>query len=732
MYYDDKPIFSSEEDLLHRGNFSKTLAKSILNLQNDTTFTIGLYGQWGCGKTSIVNMLESEIESLQSCTEEINKLILVHFEPWNFLSCDQLLSQFFVRLASEFKKISKKFGRKESALKQIGEALETYSELFSLVEAIPVFGKALSSILQNGTKVVGGNFQKRGADISTQKQKIIDMLNSSEQNHKFLIIIDDVDRLSNDQIRQVFQLIASVANFPKVRYLVVFDKGIVVKALEKVQDGSGEAYLEKIIQMPIEVPKISTTQLSNIMIQNLSSIYETYYHSSFDYMMWRRSYTTCCEPFIESIRDINRICNTLSVKLSAIASEVDFMDMTAITTIQILFPPIYEWIKRDRSCPVDRIIKKIYNEPVISKEKMTGWLKDLGYSEDDYDIITENITSCLAYLFPSWGIKEGASCYETYNKIDAIKNNNISNPYKFERYFSLDLNSVAIKQSDIIKIKSELSLEEIKNAFVKHYGNGTIIELMDEIMAIRSDFSKERAKIIMLAVLDSFYIICLGDDSEGVYVFQQFLFLSYKMIDAIPRNERFEFLNSIVGGDDFKRVISFIPAMRYIEMDYERLEKGYKEDSVITESELDKIELTLYNRVNLYLENQNLYDVPNWVMIVNLLEKINPDFFREYFIQSFNVPSNILKFLRYSTDVYNNLAEYMVQNDYEKYLTKEQILNTMMEMRCDKSFYKLPQEVQNISVAFYRNDQRLYKYGNITLKGIKETLDTWKNEDNIE
>lgn len=135
MYYSDKPILTSEEDLLKRKYFAELMAKALINLQNEDTFTIGLYGRWGNGKTSIVNMMLKEVERIQTKQE---KLIIVHFEPWNFSNTDQLLEQFFVHLTNVFRNIN------DEKMQKIGDALEKYSEAFEIAEVIPYVGGLLS------------------------------------------------------------------------------------------------------------------------------------------------------------------------------------------------------------------------------------------------------------------------------------------------------------------------------------------------------------------------------------------------------------------------------------------------------------------------------------------------------------------------------------------------------------------------------------------------------------
>lgn len=50
MFYSDKPISSNNEDKLNRKGFAKLLAHTLVHLDSKDTFTVGLFGKWGCGK----------------------------------------------------------------------------------------------------------------------------------------------------------------------------------------------------------------------------------------------------------------------------------------------------------------------------------------------------------------------------------------------------------------------------------------------------------------------------------------------------------------------------------------------------------------------------------------------------------------------------------------------------------------------------------------------------------
>lgn len=77
MLYSDIPIDKSSDDLLNRTSFAKSLAKAMVKHSSSEAFTIGLYGSWGSGKTSVINMVLEELYSLQD-----ESVVILKFNPW--------------------------------------------------------------------------------------------------------------------------------------------------------------------------------------------------------------------------------------------------------------------------------------------------------------------------------------------------------------------------------------------------------------------------------------------------------------------------------------------------------------------------------------------------------------------------------------------------------------------------------------------------------------------------
>lgn len=61
MFNTDSLITTIKDDLLNRDKFAKQLAQAILSYNQSNSFNIGLYGEWGSGKTSVINMVEESI-----------------------------------------------------------------------------------------------------------------------------------------------------------------------------------------------------------------------------------------------------------------------------------------------------------------------------------------------------------------------------------------------------------------------------------------------------------------------------------------------------------------------------------------------------------------------------------------------------------------------------------------------------------------------------------------------
>ena len=157
-----------------------------------------------------------------------------------------------------------------------------------------------------------------------------------EENLKIVVSIDDIDRLSEEEIIAVFQLVKALADFPKTIYLLAFDYDVVVKALRKVQHGDGKEYLEKVIQVPIEIPAPSIKSIHEALFSKLNTILGDISEERLNKAAWAELFQFGLKEYIKSIRDVIRYTNVFSLKYELLKNETDIVDLLGVACLQVL------------------------------------------------------------------------------------------------------------------------------------------------------------------------------------------------------------------------------------------------------------------------------------------------------------------------------------------------------------------------------------------------------------
>lgn len=252
----DSPIKKQAEDFLNRTNFSEKLGQSLLDWKQDDSTVIGLYGAWGSGKTSIINLAIEYMEQKIKLIDESERPIILRFNPWYFSEQDQLMSMFFNLLANEY---SQDNTIKEA--KNIGTKLVSYSKFFQPLSLIPgaePWATIIKKVIGTMGEALKDLPEQEDKSLINLKDKIIELM--LKEGKKVIIFIDDIDRLTPKEIKQIFQLMKVSADFPRIIYVAAFSPEDVTRALE--ENGiSGASYLEKIVQHQVIVPLIEQKEL---------------------------------------------------------------------------------------------------------------------------------------------------------------------------------------------------------------------------------------------------------------------------------------------------------------------------------------------------------------------------------------------------------------------------------------------------------------------------------------
>ena len=327
----DLPITKKEDDILDREKFAECLTAAIINYTNKEKNTdglvIGLEGEWGSGKTSLLNLMKAELG---------NRVILRTFNSWLATDQTSLVTEFFKTIISASSE-NDVFGKED--MKKYGKSfLINMARSFSI--GIPVTGITFSP-----GKLIDSYISEK--TLSEQKKSIFDSLIKKKSGKWLVLFVDDIDRLSYDEVGILFQLIKNVADFPKVIYVLAYDKEVVINALNRVQQGKGEEYLQKVIQVTYDVPVPEGNLLEEYFLQRLNSIVNgrESYRLDQEHFQW---IYPCIREYIKNIRDCNRICNAFSMKYLLCGEECDVGDLLAITVIELYEANIFENLKNHK------------------------------------------------------------------------------------------------------------------------------------------------------------------------------------------------------------------------------------------------------------------------------------------------------------------------------------------------------------------------------------------------
>lgn len=348
MFDQDRPITSPDLDKLDRREFSESIARAILDMSPESSVTIGLIGGWGSGKTSIVNMIRQylKIGAAKRVAGEDRedgeyKLLIVDFNPWNSLESSDIVSFFFDELLSRLRSERKAFGLKEGALNAIASNINEYIAAMKpgvvKIAALTIFKRFRD---------------KKSKGLAERKAGIETWL--SDKRIRVLVVVDDLDRLSSEKICQVFQLVAAIADFKHLSYLIAYDQEVVVDALKSLQGISGERYLEKIVQAPIRIPDMTGAALRNEIARSFASVLDGYcalqgIELSDDTAQRQQMLIERIKYHIPSLRTLKRIQNAFSFALGVLGDAVDPIDVLALEVLRVLSPQGFCAIESNKS-----------------------------------------------------------------------------------------------------------------------------------------------------------------------------------------------------------------------------------------------------------------------------------------------------------------------------------------------------------------------------------------------
>lgn len=327
--FGDHPINNHEQDLLGREPLAAIVADQIVRMDASQGAVVGILGAWGTGKTSLLNLVLEKLESEESFT-------VVQFNPWLFSGVEQitsaLLSQIYATLKSTSAgwKARKKINKAASAISDYAKSLLPAAKIIPVVR--DVYTAALGSLDLVKT---ASNTSNSIAELRSKARKELALLPG-----RIVVAVDDIDRLSKIEIRDLMRAVRLTAQFPNVIYVLCMDDSVVSSALEE-QGFSGEAYLEKIITLTVNVPSMSTYQIEDLFLSSLNNIVDADKVGPYDQAVWNVAFPYVIQPMLRTPRDPKRVLSSLPISLARFEKDLPIADVVTLESLRVLQPRLH-------------------------------------------------------------------------------------------------------------------------------------------------------------------------------------------------------------------------------------------------------------------------------------------------------------------------------------------------------------------------------------------------------
>ena len=692
--FSDKPIERPGKDRFGFSPFAEAIAQSIIKNKNPEGTVIAINGPWGSGKSSVINLvkhyLEEKIKSNQSLDSfefprRAPKLLkslaperrsrqpsgdmsnssnvsleILDFKCWWFRGEEALMIEFFHQLYSALNESG--LGKARAAISQLASILSSSASLIgkAVSSVVPVPGNAVSN---------GMNLVRKLIEQEETVEKLYDRISQDlkKKDKRYLMIIDDIDRLSKDEALLIFRLIKSVGRLPKVTYLLAYDREVTEKI---VSESEGPRYLEKIVQASFDIPYPLRSNLRDFFINHLDKVWEEPRESKY----WREYQASrfrhfldlfhdVVEPQIQSPRDVIRITNTLKVSWPAVAGEVDPADFMALETLRIQQPRLHAILKVNREQLTGRDPRRVGKKNDITASRY----EDIFLGGFQNEKRTE-MKRALRSLFPSLGtVWRDTSHGSALSDNEWDSQRRACSPKHFDTYFRLSLSTETINieivyelirnSNDINYVKTEL-LEA--NKIQTNNRNGTYASvLLDELRDHAGDISIENAEnflSVLFAIHDAIdtesaqsiikvmHIPILIDNSDRIYYLLR-SFLSDRT-DLVKRSSVIchALQNGSLGW------IAFFVFREYCKYHPQQDQSPTSEDEYfLTEADLEGLRQMVLEKIRAAAESANLLKIRKCLFILRAwklfeeheevktwcMEKLNEDTIVEEFAKTF-------------------------------------------------------------------------------------------------
>lgn len=485
-------------DLLERNKVISQITNTIINCNNDSKFVMSLKGEWGSGKTTILNNVKTNLKNE-------NLIFIDNFEPWIYGDNKSLLVAFFDII---MKNINCGF-----RINEVNKFTKTYLKTITTN-----IGFSTDNLFENAT------------NVNRIKEIINNYLESN--NKKIVLVLDNLERCSSDNILFILKIIHNLFDFKRIIYVLSFDE-LAMKKHFNSNLNIDYSYLEKIVQLEFSVPKLDENVLHDVVSKCLSNYLK---HSKLIVSNNEQNeIIKIITKNIKDLRDFKRIINSTFNASFNNMKDLNSVDMLFIETISMKNPELWSEINANSIYYISEDRYVYENDYIYNAEKYnvdtTKYFDDL-FKNNKFNI--NKFKEILCYLFPNVDQYFNENKYSPKKKIEfipehqtyinkekynaSVLNKRIYNSKYFNLYFNKTKNEFIKINEEINKFISfmnsdKFNVEELYQKYVKMektYDGWIEKYTLETFQMHLSNVNDDNFLPLLLVVYSSYYTV---DDS---------------------------------------------------------------------------------------------------------------------------------------------------------------------------------------------------------------------------
>lgn len=497
IYTIDAPVNNPEQDKFKRWSFSQRVAQTIASRSDPSSLVIGIYGPWGDGKTTVLNFIERKFK-------ESDEIICVKFNPWRFTDEASLIKGFFQALAEAIGKSIASHSEK------VGKWLDKYSGAltpftfnvggfggfggfrFNPGQSIQALGKGLSSV-----------------ELEELKKRVESLL--KDEGKRVVVLMDDIDRLDKNEIQAVFKLVKLSADFDYTAYILAFDEEMVASALsERYGSGdikAGRNFLEKIIQVPLNLPKADRLALLEYCMVGIEEVLKDaniqISEEQFRYHFLNH-FIEGLEIRVKTPRMVKRYINALAFSLPILKGEVNSPDLMLIEGMRLFYPVLYDVVKNNPE--IFSVSPFTYNREDYKQRSLEIINKGIEGLTTDEGESAKNLLKALFPCLKQTGILGNINYLSSGWRGEWDIEQRACSSHYFSRFFSYSISDRDISDREITSFLSQIedqsvetTISNIHQIVGEQRADLFILKLNTRIEKLSSSSSKNLALAISLS-----------------------------------------------------------------------------------------------------------------------------------------------------------------------------------------------------------------------------------------